>query len=49
MCSKAQRGARYEEAFGFPQGYTFAIAVALGEPTLTKEAHVVREGLVTRV
>ena len=26
-----------------------AIAVALGEPTLTKEAHVVREGLVTRV
>ena len=22
---------------------------ALGEPTLTKEAHVVREGLVTRV
>ena len=28
---------------------TLAIAVALGEPTLTKEAHVVREGLVTRV
>ena len=46
---KSAKGARYEEAFGFPQGYTFAIAVALGEPTLAKEAHVVREGLVTRV
>ena len=25
------------------------IAVALGEPTVSKEAHVVREGLVNRV
>lgn len=44
-----EKGARYAKAIGFPEGYTFAIAVALGEPTLTKEAHVVREGLVTRV
>ena len=46
---KSAKGSRYEQAFGFPEGYTFAIAVALGEPTLAKEAHVVREGLVTRV
>lgn len=33
----------------FLEGYTFAIAIALGEPTVTKAAHVVREGMITRV
>ena len=46
---KSAKGPYYEQAFGFPEGYTFAIAVALGEPTVSKEAHVVREGLVNRV
>ena len=44
-----RKGAALRTGLCFPEGYTFAIAVALGEPTLTKEAHVVREGLVTRV
>ena len=46
---KSAKGPYYEQAFGFPEGCTFAIAVALGEPTVSKEAHVVREGLVNRV
>ena len=45
----SEKGPRYAAAFGFPEGYTFAIAIALGEPTATKEAHVVREGMITRV
>ena len=46
---QSENGARYAKAFGFPEGYTFAIAVALGEPAVSKEAHVVRKGLITRV
>lgn len=46
---QSENGARYAKAFGFPEGYTFAIAVALGEPAISKEAHVVRKGLITRV
>lgn len=45
----SENGARYAAAFGFPEGYAFAIAVAVGEPTVSKEAHVVREGMITRV
>ena len=45
----SEKGAHYAAAFGFPEGYTFAIAIALGEPTVTKAAHVVREGMITRV
>ena len=44
-----ENGAHYAKAIGIPEGYTFAIAIALGEPTVTKEAHVPREGMVTRV
>ena len=44
-----EKGARYAKAIGFPEGYTFAIAIALGEPTVTKDAHVPREGLINRV
>ena len=40
---------KYQAAFGIPEGYEFAIAIALGNPTLSKEAHPVREGIVTRV
>lgn len=46
---KSDKGSYYAKAMGFPEGYTFAIAIALGEPTLSKEAHTVREGMITRV
>ena len=46
---KAQRACVMKRPSASRRAIPFAIAVALGEPTLTKEAHVVREGLVTRV
>ncbi|NLF27487.1 MAG: nitroreductase family protein [Clostridiales bacterium] len=43
------KGPAYEKAFKFPEGHKFAIAVAVGRPTLSKDAHPIREGLVSRI
>jgi nitroreductase len=42
-------GDRYARAIGIPEDHRFAIAIAVGVPTLSKDAHAIREGLVTRV
>lgn len=39
--------AAYNQAVGIPEGYHFAIAIAIGNPTITKEAHPIGEGKVT--
>lgn len=37
----------YNKALGIPEGYRYAIAIALGNPTMSKEAHPIGEGKVT--
>lgn len=34
------------EKLGFPEGYKFSLAVCIGEPTVTKEAHPIKEGKI---
>lgn len=40
-------GDTYRKALCFPEGYDFMVAIAVGYPAATKEAHPVAEGLVT--
>lgn len=39
----------YNKALGVPEGYRYAIAIAVGNPTLSKEAHPIGEGKITIV
>ncbi len=43
------RGEYYERKMRFPEGNHFAIAIAVGRPTLSKGAHKFREGRISRV
>ncbi len=43
---ESDKGAYYKDAFGFPEGYRFSIAIVLGNNTVTKEAHPIGEGKV---
>ena len=43
------RGEYYERKMRFPEGNQFAISIAVGRPTLSKNAHKFREGRITRV
>lgn len=45
----SDRGAHYCAKFGFPEGYCFSIAIAVGNNTVTKEAHPIGEGKVNLV
>ena len=45
----SDRGAYYCGKFGFPEGYCFSIAIAIGNNTVTKEAHPIGEGKVNLV
>lgn len=45
----SERGAHYNRAFGIPEGYRFAIAIVVGNNTVTKEAHPIGEGKVNIV
>lgn len=50
MCKLAfqgENGATFEQMLQFPQGYQFSLAVAVGTPIVTKEAHPVGENKVT--
>ena len=50
MCKIAfegENGATFNQMLHFPQGYRFSLAVALGTPVVTKEAHPVGENKVT--
>lgn len=52
MCKpmlESEGGKAYKKAFGFPEGYTFSIAVVVGTPTATKEAHPIGEGKINYV
>ena len=46
---QSPKGPAFEKAFKFPEGYKFAIAVAVGKPAISKDAHPIREGLVSRI
>lgn len=37
----------WEKALACPEGYKFVIAIGLGVPATTKDAHPVKEGLIT--
>lgn len=41
--------ALWEKRLRFPDGYVFRLALALGHPKDEKEAHEIRDGIVTRV
>ncbi|MDR0909258.1 MAG: nitroreductase [Spirochaetaceae bacterium] len=40
------KGAGFAERLKFPAGYTFCVAIAIGKPASTKEAHPIKDGLV---
>ena len=42
-----ENGAAWEKRFGFPEGHRFAIGIAIGHPTMTKDAHPIGEGKVS--
>lgn len=42
-------GAQWAQRMKFPDGYVFAIAIAIGHPATTKEAHPLGENKITRV
>ena len=39
-------GAEWAKKVGIPEGYRFAIAIAIGHPTTTKDAHPIGEGKI---
>lgn len=45
----SDKGAEYAKAVGMPEGHRFSIAIALGNNTVTKEAHPIEDGKVTIV
>ena len=45
----SEKGKSYGKAFGFPEGNQFSIGIAVGHPTMTKDAHPVGEGKVNIV
>jgi len=46
---KGSKAAEFNELVKFPPGYKFVIAIAVGNPTVTKEAHDVKPDKVTIV
>ena len=46
---QSEKGEYFNKAVGIPEGHRFAIAIALGNNTVTKEAHAVEEGRVNIV
>lgn len=46
---KGPDGPEFKKLLGFPKGYDYMIAVAVGVPATTKEAHPIAENLVTIV
>lgn len=46
MLFEAEAGEKFRKAFKFPEGHDFAVAIAVGHPATTKEAHPVKEGKV---
>lgn len=50
MCKLAfegESGQKFKDMLQFPQGYKFSLAIALGTPNVSKEAHPVGENKVT--
>ncbi len=45
----SEKGVEYNKAVGIPEGHRFSIAIALGNNTVTKEAHPIGEGKVNIV
>ena len=45
----SERGAYYAKQIGIPEGYQFSIAIAVGNNTVTKEAHPIGEDKVNIV
>lgn len=50
LCTMAFEGenkAELSDACGFPEGYKFSIAICIGQPTVSKEAHEIGENKLT--
>lgn len=50
LCGMAFEGADAEalgKKLNFPEGYTFSIAVCIGEPSMSKEAHPIKDNKLT--
>ena len=49
MALDGERADYYKKALKFPEKYTFAVSIAIGEPSATKEAHPVEPGRIVYV
>lgn len=47
MAFEGENGAELAEACGFPEDYEFTIAICIGRPNVSKEAHEVGENKIT--
>ena len=46
MAFDGERGAEFSKRLQFPEKYSFAVSIAVGVPTTTKEAHPVEPGRI---
>ena len=52
LCGKAFKGeyaAKLGEKLGFPEGNRFTIAICIGKPTVSKDAHPVKDGKIVEI
>jgi len=52
LCSLAFSGsdaASLSEKLCFPEGYQFSLAICIGEPSISKEAHPIKEGKIADI
>lgn len=47
MAFEGEKKAELSDACGFPEGYEFSIAIAIGHPTVSKEAHEIGSNKLT--
>ncbi len=47
MAFEGEKKAELSDACGFPEGYEFSIAISIGQPNVSKEAHEVGENKLT--
>ncbi len=46
---EGEKSAELGEKLAFPENYVFSIAVCIGEPSVSKEAHPVKEGKIAEI
>lgn len=49
MAFEGEKGEHLAQVCGFPEGYRFSIAICIGQPVVSKEAHPIGENKITLI